>query len=254
MVGFSLSTFVPHELHFGYEVGKIEDRDRISEEYGIPWDAPSPPIAVQFASEQDTLQPVYPELLQTFVPGDSVRRIRESDDWFSTFTDLVDESLQNLKDDTSNDPVSELRQKQESMEEDGPFQAYGHDPKRYSPQDWIKSEIATTVAPVFRGTVEPEQVFSEEVEYRGESMTPRDGRKEVVVEKLCNNPNGRLARDIVKFEVDDCSEFFKDAWTPSLVLRRLMHSGIEPTSIEHTVEFPREAPPYEETISVLIGV
>lgn len=102
--------------------------------------------------------------------------------------------------------------------------------------------------------VNQEQVFSDEMAEGTESMTPRSGRNEIVIEKPVNNPDGRLARDIAKFDIDNCDDFFENAWTPSLVLRRLIRSDTEPISIEHTVEYPRDVPPYKGEISVPIGV
>lgn len=253
MEDFELGTFVPRELHFTYETPP-QPGDRLSEEYDIPWDAPSPNIPVQLAPEQDTTQGVDPSLWRTFVPGDSVNRLQKPSSGFSTFTEIINESFRNLKEDTYNDPITELRQQQKSMEEDGFFQKYDRHPKEFSPQNWIKWRIGTTIAPVFRGMVDPEQVFSDEIAEGTESITPRSGRNEIVIEKPVNNPDGRLARDIVKFEVDNCDDFFENAWTPSLVLRRLIRSDTEPISIEHTVEYPHDVPPYKGEISVPIGV
>jgi hypothetical protein len=252
MEGFELGTFVPQESHFTYET-PLQPGDRLSEEYDIPWDAPSPSIPVQLTPE-DTIQRVDPPLWRIFVPGDSVDRLQRPSSGFSTFTEIISDSFRNLKEDTYNDPVAELRQQQKSMEEDGSFQKYGHHPKEFSPQNWIKWRIGTTIAPIFHGTVDQEQVFSDEMAEGTESMTPRSGRNEIVIEKPVNNPGGRLARDIVKFEVDNCDDFFENAWTPSLVLRRLIRSDTEPISIEHTVEYPRDVPPYKGEISVTIGV
>lgn len=253
MTDFDLGTLVPRELHFPYETPP-QPGDQLSAEYGIPWDAPSPNIPVQLDPEQDTSVRGNPYLWRTFVPGDSVNRLQEAGSGFSTFADIIDESFQNLQDETFNDPVTELREQQESMEDGGFFEQYDPHPKHYPPQDWIKYHIGTTIAPVFRGMVDPDQVFSDDITHADGSMTPRSGRHEIVIEKPSNNPDGRLARDVVKYEVDNCEDFFEDAWTPSLVLRQLIRSDLEPTSIEYTAEYPRDVPPYEEEIGVPIGV
>jgi hypothetical protein len=236
MKDFQLSTFVPQELHFPYKTPP-QPGDRLSEEYDIPWDAYSPSVPVQFSSEQDSPLQGDSALWRTFVPGDSVNRLQKSGSSFSTFFDIVDESFRNLQNDTYNDPIAELRQQQQ-----------------YSPQNWVKWHIATSIAPVFRGMVDADQVFSDETAHSDGSITQRSGRNKIIIEKPSNNPGGRLARDIVKFEVDNCGGFFEDAWTPSLVLRRLIRDDVEPTSIERTVEFPRDVPQYEGEISVPIGV
>lgn len=211
----------------------------------------SPNPAIQLDPDQEGPRVADSLVWLVFVPGDSVARLQKSDSVFSTFTDIIDESFRNLQNDTYNDPVSYLRQRQESKEGD---QEDSINEIRHDPQEWIKWTMATTIAPTFSGMVDPDEVFSDEITHSDGYMTPRGGRREVVIEKPSNNPDGRLARDIVIFEVDNCEDFFENAWTHSLILRRLIHSDMEPTSVERTVEYPRDVPPYEGDIQIPIGI
>jgi len=249
---FQLSTFVPQELHFPY-TPPPQPGDRLSEAYDIPWDArkiPNNP-AIQLDPDQEIYPAGRSSIWLVFVPGNSVARLQKSDSVFSTFTDIIDESSRNLQNDTYNDPVSYLRQPQESKDKD---QEDSIDAIHHDPEECIKWTMARKIASIFSGMVDPDDVFADEIAHSDGYMTPRDGRREVVIEKPSNNPDGRLARDIVIFEVDNCKDFFENAWTQSLILRRLIHSGMEPTSVERTVEYPQDVPPYEGEIGISIGV
>lgn len=253
MQDFRLSTFVPQRLHFPYEVKEV--KNRIAKKSGIPTTdyVPAPNIRLQF-EDGPAKQLQHYEVAAAYIPGDAVRRIHESDDVFSMFMHIVDESVQNLKDHTYNDLIRETQKAVESLEEQRLLQGYNPDPKQVAPQDWLEWQMSSSIAAILRGTVDPEQVFTEEVVNGGELMTPHDGRNEIIVEKPCNNPDGRLARDIVKFEIENCQNFFENAWEPSLIIRRLIRSEIEPSTVESTVEFSGDVRPYGGEISVNIGI
>lgn len=253
MAGFELSTFIPQELNFPYQLSQWEDR--FSDRYNIPRSAGHPRVPVQFNAEQEPVIGYGTLPWLSFVPGDSVNRLQNLEGDFSTLFDLVDESFQNLQNDTYNDPVKEVRQQQSSVENvEFSDESETVHPEHPSPENRIKNLLGNRIAHFFRGMIIPDQVFSDDVSDSGGSITQRSGQNEIVISKPSNNPSGRLARDIVTYEVNNCDEFFENAWTQSLILNRLIHSDIKPISIEYTVEFPHEPRLHDEKIAISVGI
>lgn len=111
-----------------------------------------------------------------------------------------------------------------------------------------------------RGMVNPDTVFSDERADSDGSMAQRSGANKIVITKPSNNPGGRLALDIVTYDLSNCGDISVSTRSQSLIVRDLIRSDIKPTSVEYTVEYTRDDSPddgeisYDEDIGISVGI
>lgn len=217
MSDFSITKFVPSESELCVEKEKWNEYfKRIEDEYGVPrWET------VVYVGEPDadmtTGRRLNPETIWEYVSGDAVRRFQESDDKFSVLIDITGETYKNLK----NSHLHFINQDD------------------YNEADYIRTHLASILIPRFRGDVDLETVYADEVEIPNDPvMDPSPYNITVGIERLCDNPDGTLARDEALFAIENCEDFFGNTFgNSSLMLRELLSAEIEPQSVQYCLEF-----------------
>jgi len=245
MTDFELTEFLPQQRETPYQTWSDKEfGDRIEAEFGLPLHSRQM-LKIPFESEQGEVRSINPATTWMYIPGDSVERLSSADDVLSVFFDIVAETHSNFKK-AGYDFISAMET------------VYSHDDYD-NPLDWIRWNISIHARQPFRGIIaDPQKIFSEDVGPPGnQSGAPTNsvGAKSITIEKVVNNPSGRLARDIVKYKVSEPDQLFGSTYGRDfeMMVRCILDAGLEPASVNHSVEFDGEIGG-QDTVGIFTGL
>jgi hypothetical protein len=231
MSNFDLADFLPQDRQTAYEkwASSKEFNPRLEAEFGISADEPM--HRIPFKSDKKELSGfLQPEITWMYIPGDSVSRLSSADDVLSMFFTIVAETLENFIE-AGYDLISWT---EEVLD----------DEIEYSTRDVVLWTISHHAKQPFRGKIsDPQTIFSDNVSASEPQGEPSNPVNSIFIEKVVNNPTGRLARDIVKYDITESDQVFGSEFGVDfeLMIRRILNADLEPTDVNYCVEFEGRA-------------
>lgn len=230
MSNFDLADFLPQERQTPYEKLGLskEFNARLEAEFGISWDERIPNIPFK-SDKKEVSGFLQPETTWMYIPGDSVSRLSSADDVLSVFFNIVAETLANFTE-AGYDLITWTEEIRDDKIE-------------YNTRDVVLWVISLHARQPFGGEIsDPQKIFSDNVAASELQGKPPTHAKSIFIEKVVNNPAGRLARDIVKYEITEPDQVFGSEYGVDfeLMIRRILKADLEPTDINNCVEFEGE--------------